>query len=104
MAKDDRERAAAWRAAQANEQVAGELAAFERAVAQRFGDDGVRAMLRTARGGSAVAAASVSPDQQSALDLVASVTVTTKAAERSAVVAERQAEGERQGHRRGPRM
>jgi Ti-type conjugative transfer relaxase TraA len=102
-AKDDRERAEAWRAAQANEQVAGELAAFGRAVAQRFGDDGVRATLRTARGG-AVAAASVSPDQQSALDMVASVTVTTKAAERGAAVVQRQVEGEREGQRRGVRM
>jgi hypothetical protein len=62
-AKDDRERVDAWRAAQANEQVAGELATFRRAVAQRFGDDGVRAMLRTAESRGAVAAASVLPDQ-----------------------------------------
>jgi hypothetical protein len=40
----------AGRAAQANEQVAGEMAAFGRAVAPRFGDEGVRAKLRTARG------------------------------------------------------
>jgi Ti-type conjugative transfer relaxase TraA len=103
-AKDDRERATAWRAAQANEHVAGELAAFGRAVAQRFGDEGVRAMLRTAGCGSAVAAAPVSPDQQSALDIVASITVTMKAAERGAAVAQRQAEGEREGQRRGLRM
>jgi hypothetical protein len=105
MAKDDRERAEAWRVARANEQVAGELAAFGWAVAQRFGDDGVRAILRTARGGSAVAASSVSPDQRSVLDLVASVTVTMKAAERSErAVAQREAESERQEHRRGLRM
>ena len=102
-AKDDRERAEAWRAAQAVERVARELAAFERAVAQRFGEDGVRAMLRTATGG-AVVAASVSPDRQSALDMVASVTVTMKAAERSAAVVQRQVESERQGQRRGLRM
>jgi hypothetical protein len=102
VAKDGRDRAEAWRAAQANEQVAGELAAFGRPVAQRFGDDGVRAMLRTARGGSAVAAASVSQDRQSALDMVASVTVTMKAAEQSASAVQRQDESERRGQRHSP--
>jgi hypothetical protein len=41
--------AVAWRAAQDDETVARELAAFAAAVAQRFGDDGVRAMLGLAR-------------------------------------------------------
>jgi hypothetical protein len=104
-AKDDRALGETWRAVQKDEQVAIELEAFERAVSQRFGDEGIRAMMQAARSGRDITATSVSPDQQSALDLVASITVTMKAAERAGVaLAQRQAESERQGQRRGLRM
>ena len=101
-AKDDRVRGEAWRPVQADEQVAGELRVFAAAVERRFGDAGVRQMLRAGGRPGAVIAASVSPGQQSAVDRVASVTVTIKAAERAAAaVAQRHAESDRQGQRRG---
>jgi hypothetical protein len=53
VAKDDHERVAARRAAQAKEQVTGELAAFGRAVAQRFGDAGVCAPYCEQQGAAA---------------------------------------------------
>jgi Ti-type conjugative transfer relaxase TraA len=104
-AKDDRERSEAWRAAQADERVAVELRAFGAAVAQRFGEEGVRDMLRVGARPGAVVAASVAPRQRQALDRVAELTVTVRAGERaSAAVARRQAESEHQGQRRGLRM
>ena len=50
-APDDKARAEAWRVMQADTPVAAELGAFRTAVAQRFGDEGVREMLRAARRG-----------------------------------------------------
>ena len=104
-AVDEKARAAAWRAVQAEERVAGELRAFGAAVEQRFGEEGVRAMLRAGRRPGAVTAASVAPEQRPALDQVAGLTAALKAGERaSAAAAQREAEGERQGQRRGLRM
>jgi len=104
-AKDDRVRAEAWRAVQGDKQVAGELRAFGAAVEQRFGEEGVRAMLRAGGRPGAVAAASVAPEQQPVLDQVAGLTAALKAGERTgAVAAQREAESERQGQRRGLRM
>src|SRR5208337_918425 len=85
-----------------DDRVRGELRVFAAAVERRFGDAGVRQMLRAGGRPGAVIAASVSPGQQSAVDRVASVTVTIKAAERAAAaVAQRHAESDRQGQRRG---
>jgi hypothetical protein len=53
------ERAKAWRVAQADADVADELKRFSAAVVRRFGAEGVRAMLRAAHAGQAVAHASV---------------------------------------------
>jgi len=104
-AKDDRVRGEAWRAVQENGPVAGELRAFGAAVEQRFGADGVRAMLRAGGQPGAVAAASVVPEQRQALDRVAGLTAALKSGERANVAAaQRQAESERQGQRRGMRM
>ena len=44
--KDDRGRGEAWRAVQGDERVTGELRLFGAAVEQRFGEEGVRQMLR----------------------------------------------------------
>ena len=104
-ATDEKARAAAWRAVQADERVAGELRAFGTAVAQRFGEEGVRAMLRAGGQSGAVTAAAATPEQLGTLDEVAKLTVTLKAGERaSASLAQREAESERQGQRRGLRM
>jgi Ti-type conjugative transfer relaxase TraA len=65
------ERAKVWRAAQADENVAGELKRFSAAVRQRFGADGVRTMLRAAHAGQAVAHASVPDVYRDALRQVA---------------------------------
>jgi hypothetical protein len=45
-ATDDKARAEAWRTVQGTPSVAEELRAFRTAVTQRFGEEGVRAMLR----------------------------------------------------------
>ncbi len=104
-AKDDHTRSEAWRAVQADKQVAGELRVFGAAVEQRFGEEGVRAMLRVGGRPGTIASSSVAPEQQSALDRVAVLAVTLKAGERAgAAAAQRQAESERHGQRRGLRM
>ena len=104
-AKDDRARGEAWRAVQGDKQVAGELRVFGAAVEQRFGEEGVRAMLRAGERPGAVTAASVAPEQRPELDQVAGLTVALKAGERAgAAAAQREAESERQGQRRGLRM
>jgi len=103
-ATDEKVRAEAWRAMQADERVAGELRAFGSAVEQWFGEEGVRAMLRAGGRPGAVTVAWVSPEQQRHLDRVTELTVGMKAGERAnAALAQRQAESERQGQRRGMR-
>ena len=102
---DEKAQAGAWRAVQADKRVAGELQAFGAAVEQRFGEEGVRAMLRAGGRLGAVTMQSVAPEQQSKLDRVAELTSVLKAGERAgAASAQRQAESERQGQRRGLRM
>ncbi|MBN8906877.1 MAG: hypothetical protein J0H99_09690 [Rhodospirillales bacterium] len=104
-APDEKARGEVWRAVQADERVAGELRAFGTAVEQRFGEDGVRAMLRAGGRPGAVAVVSITPEQQRALDQVAARTVAVKAGERAgAPGAQREAESERQGQRRGLRL
>lgn len=104
-ATDEKARAAAWRGAQADERVSGELRAFGVAVEQRFGEDGVRAMLRARGRQGAVTAPSVAAEQRPALDWVAEVTTLMQAGERAvASLALREAESPRQGQRRGLRM
>lgn len=104
-ATDETARATAWRTVQADEQVAGELRVFGGAVAQRFGEEGVRAMLRAGGQPGAVAAPSIAPEQQPVLDRVVGLTAAVKAGERaSASLAQREAESERLGQRRGLRM
>jgi hypothetical protein len=97
-APDDRASGEAWRAVQADNHIAGELQAFGAAVEQRFGEDGVRAMLRAGGRAGVVTAPSVAPAEQRALDQVAGLTVTLKLGERAgAAAAQHQVEGERQG-------
>ena len=104
-AKDQTQQSGAWRTMQADVPVAGELQAFRAAVAQRFGEERVRDMLRAEGRAGMVASPSVRPDQQAALDRVAGLTATLRAGERaSESLARRQAERERQGQRRGLRM
>jgi hypothetical protein len=99
--QDGRERATAWRAAQADQGVAGELRAFRAAVAQRFGDEGVRAMLRAGRWPDVAPAASIAPEQRSALGRVAELIVAVNTGERAnASLNQREAEGEQQVLRR----
>lgn len=94
--KDEAARAVAWRAVQRDERVAGELRGFGAAVKQRFGEEGVRAMLRAGGCPGAVTALSVAPDQRTALDQVAGLTAALKAGERAGAAAtQREAESER---------
>ncbi len=98
-------RGEAWRAAQADTPVAAELERFGAAVERRFGAEGVRAMLRAEGRAGAVTSASVAPEQRPALDQVAQLTATLKQGERTgAGLAQREAEREHQGQRRGLRM
>ena len=82
-AKDDKVCGEAWRPVQADQRVAGELRAFGAAVRQRFGEEGVRAMLRAGGRSGEVAAASVTSQQRPALDRVAELTAALKAGERA---------------------
>ena len=72
---------------------------------QRFGDDGVRAMLRAGRWPDAAAAASVAPELRPALDLVAALIVAVNVGERAgAGLDQREAESQRQALRGGMRL
>ena len=105
VAPDEKARAEAWRAMQADERVAGEVRAFGVAVEQRFGEESVRAMLRAGGRPGTIAAPSIKPEQRPELDRVAELTTTLKAGERAAIsLARRQSESEREGQRRGLRM
>ena len=104
-ASDEKARAGAWRAMQADERVAGEVRVLGAAVQQRFGEEGVRAMLRAEGQPGSVAMASVKPGQRAALDRVTELTVAVRAGERAAAsLAQREAESRRQTQRRGMRM
>jgi Ti-type conjugative transfer relaxase TraA len=95
-------RGAAWRAAQADKPVAAELERFGAAVERRFGEEGVRQMLRAEGRAGAVTSASVAPEQRPALDRVAQLTVTIKQGERAgAGLAQHETKREHQGQRRG---
>jgi len=90
---------------QADKPVAAELERSGAAVEQRFGAEGVRAMLRAEGRAGAVTPASVASEQQPVLDRVAQLTATLKQGERtSAGLAQREAESERQGQPRGLRL
>ncbi len=103
--QDARARGEAWRAAQADQGVAGELRVFQAAVARRFGDEGVRAMLRAGTWPDAAPAASITPEQRPALGRVAELIVAVNAGQRANASLDRlEAESERQGLRRGMRL
>ena len=104
-APDEKARAETWRTVQADERVARELRAFGAAVEQRFGEEGVRAMLRAGGQPGVFKASSVKPEQRPELDRVAGLTVMLKAGERAGAAAtEREAQSKREGQRRGLRM
>lgn len=67
---------------QAGERVAGELRAFGSAVGQRFGDEGVRAMLRAGGQPGAITTPSVALEHWRELDRVAELTGVLKASGR----------------------
>lgn len=104
-APDEKARGEAWGAMQKDERVVAELSAFGAAATKRFGEEGVRAMLRTRGRPGAIMAASVTAEQRPELDRVAELTVAIKAGERASVsLTQRQAESERQGQRRRMRI
>ena len=104
-APDEKTRTEAWRAVKADERIAGELRAFGAAVEQRFGEDGVRAMLRAGGRPGVAAASSIAPEQRPELDRVAELIAAWKGGERaSASLTPNEAQSERQGPRRGRRI
>jgi Ti-type conjugative transfer relaxase TraA len=105
MAADDGARAQAWRAAQQDERVKAELGTFWQAVAQRFGDEGVRQMLRAGGQPGVVHVSSIAPEQRPELDQAARLIITLREGERAnAAFTQRDAESERQGVRRNLRL
>lgn len=102
-AKDDTGRAAAWKAAQADPAVAGELRRFGEAVRGRLGEEGVRALLRSEHrlpGGAAVFPG-VPRERMAALDRVAAVVAGLRVGEGASA---RLTLAQRQGQTRGMRM
>ncbi len=105
VAADDGARAQAWRAAQQDERIAAELGTFREAVALRFGEEGVRQMLRAGGQPGAVQVPSVVSGQRPALDQAADAVVTLRTGERAyAGLAQREREQQEQSQRRGMRM
>ncbi len=102
-APDETARFQAWRAVQQDEGMAAELGAFRKAVVQRFGDEGVRQMLRAGGKPGMVQAPSIAAEQRSAMDQVTDVVVTLWAGER-AQAGFAQREREQQSQRRGMKM
>ena len=104
-APNEKARAEAWRAVQADERVAGELRVFGAAVEQRFGEEGVRSMLRAKGRSGTVTAPSVAPEQRPEVDRVAELIATWKGGERAAAsLAQRESQSEWQRQRKGQRM
>jgi len=106
-AKTDKERAEAWTATTSDKAVAGELKAFAAAVEKRFGEDGVRAMVRAEQvGGKAFeGGASVAPAERQAAAEAGRAMVAVKSGERAVekvAQAERVAERATQGARLKP--
>jgi hypothetical protein len=97
---DEAARTALWRGITTDQTIGTEMRQFSTAVRQRFGDDTVRAMLRS-RGGP-VEAASVSRAQQAAFATVSQTVHTIQQGERSGD-AERLTQRQTLGHRMRPK-
>jgi len=104
-AKEDAGRAEAWNAAQNDTEVAGELSVFAAAVEKRFGEDGMRAMIRAQQPGAKPyeGGPSVSSEDKGALVEVGRAVSTLRAGE-GASASQAQAEGLVQRASRGTRM
>ncbi len=101
-APDDKARAAAWRGISEDQVVGGEVERFREAVRQRFGDDAVRAMMRSH--GGPIEAASVRPEHRAALRAVSRTVHVLEEGEfarEKQVRAERLAQRQALGLRRG---
>ena len=106
-AKTDKERAEAWKATTTDKAVAGELTAFAAAVEKRFGEDGVRAMVRADQPGAKAfeGGASVAPAERQAAAEAGRAMAAVKSGERAVekvAQAERVAERATQGARLKP--
>jgi len=84
-AKTDKERAEVWKAATSDKAVAGELKAFAAAMEKRFGENGVRAMVRAEQVGAKAfeGGASVAPAQRQAIAEAGRATSIIKSGERA---------------------
>ena len=93
-AEEQASRAEAWRAAQQDEKVAAELTGFTAAVERRFGEEGVRAMLRAQQPGAKPfdGGPTVAPEQR---EVVAEVGQAMSAIKAGQGANERQVEAER---------
>jgi Ti-type conjugative transfer relaxase TraA len=83
--KTDKERADAWKATTSDKAVAGELRAFAAAMEKRFGEDGVRAIVRADQPGAKAfeGGASVAPAQRQAIAEAGRATSIIKNGERA---------------------
>jgi hypothetical protein len=101
-ATDERAQAALWRGMTTDKAIGVELQRFSSAVQQRFGDDAVRAMLRS--DGRIIEAASVPRQHQAAIAAVSRTIHTLKEGEHASArqaEAARLAQRQSLGHRRG---
>ena len=104
-AKDDRQRAEAFKALSSDPEIAREVGAFTKAVEERFGEEGARALVRTSAAGKAFEHPSVPKERQVELDAATKFYATARSGERQlaqAVEAERLTARQSQGARMKP--
>ena len=92
MAKDDRERAEAFKAVSADQEVSREVASFRKSIEARFGEDGAREIARAAASGKSFEHPSVPKSEQGRLGEAARLYSTARSGE---VASRQQAETER---------
>jgi hypothetical protein len=101
-AKTDAKGAEAFSALLSDPGIARELTAFSKAVENRFGEEGARAIMRADATGKTFEHASVSKDRHAELAIVTKLYATARVGQRQAVEAERLAARQTEGARLKP--
>ncbi|MER8671403.1 AAA family ATPase [Mesorhizobium sp. M1156] len=96
MAKDDRERAEAFKVVSADQEVSREVATFRKSIEARFGEDGAREIARATASGKPFEHPSVPKSEQGRLDETAKLYSAARSGE---VASRQQAETERLAER-----
>ena len=105
-AEDDKAKAKAWTAVQKDEAVSREIANFRAAAAKRFGEEGIRAMLRSewSKAKPYEGDASVPKEHKGAVAEVARAAAAAKSGEMAASASQKQSERLAQRAHQGPRL